>query len=320
MFDRSWLEEMDRARYEDPAGTLERLITRRLEVQPRYQALFFGVCGSTLRVLAGRSAKIEQQLNQAKIHIAFGLWIARKRSDGLAAADLLLRQSYVCADRGEVGAALIDAERANAIFERCRSRPGRGQSLVDQGRYLYYLERTDEAIEAFDQALALLPETAMKFVFTAHQSLGFCFLRTGEYRAALEHCRLAESMIPSRWFEGKLRWLEARVHEASSDLAAAEVSLGLVFEIFRKLHLGEAALAAVELIRIQILQGKANLASATCQQVTSLIIPLGANRVVAAALVELLRGELTLGRVQAVKIRIEEAREHREWHSLAIGS
>jgi hypothetical protein len=53
-----------------------------------------------------------------------------------------------------------------------------------------------------------------------------------------------------------------------------------------------------------------------------LVEPLSGNRVAAAAVAELLRvgaAGLGLRRVEAVRAKIEEARERRGWHSLAVG-
>ncbi len=316
----AWLRRLDQERYEDPQRVLKDLEGCRATVPPPHHALFLGVCGSTYRLLAGRSQRSEPCLKQAEVHIAFGRWIAAKRGDTSAEADLLLRSSYVVADRGDFRLALARAEQANALAERCQDTVGRGRSLFEQGKYLYYLERTPEAIPAYLAALRLFPASEQASVFSTHQNLGFCYQREKQHGKALAHARAAEELVPSPWFEAKLYWLQAHLHEDLEDLALAEMKLRRVAEIFSELHYGEAALATVELVRLQLLQGKAEEAGATVRGIVELIVPLGNNQVVAGAIVGLLRGNLTLSRVEAARSQIETAKECANWHSLAVGS
>ncbi len=315
----AWLKEMDRARYEDPERVLKDLEGRRATVPPPNQPLYFGVLGSTYRLLAGRSQRSEPCLKQAEVHIEFSRWIAKRRGDTSAEVDLHLRSSYVMADRGDFRLALARAEHANALSERCQDIVGRGRSLFEQGKNLYYLQRTPEAIQAYRAALRLLPESEQANVFSAHQALGLCFKRQKHHGKALEHAREAEKLTPSPWFEAKLCWLKAQLYEGLADLSQAETQFSRAAEIFSDLHYGEAALATVELVRIQVLQGKAEEAAATVRGIVELIVPLGNNQVVAGAIVGLLRGSLTLDSVENARSQIETARECPKWHSLEVG-
>ena len=317
--DKHWLMQLDQRRYEDPAGALGELQASAHQVPKKLSALFLGVCGSTYRILAGRSQRIEHRLRQAEDHIAFGRWIANRLRTPKAKADLDLRLSYVVADRGHYAKALAIAESANATSEREKDLPGRGKALADQGRYLYYLKRHQEATNAYTAALQLLPENETRYRFSSFHNLGFCYLSTGQPRIALKYSTLAEGLVPSRWFEAKLRWLQARICTALSDFDGAESYLSRTVEIFRQLHYGEAALASCELVRVQLLQSRPVDAWRTAAEIRPLVIRMSKNEVVAAAVVELLRGgqeALTLDLVEKVLSQVEKARERSEWRSL----
>ena len=320
--DRAWLERMDARRYEDPRGTIDRLLRRAAEVPPGLHAAFLGVCGSAYRIRSG-TGTIRSDLATASRFIRLGQYVARQRRDPLARADLLLRFAYVLADRGHLAEALLRAERANAIFDRAEDRVGRGRALVDQGRYLYYLDRPREAIAAFSAALQLLPDSERRNRFSAFQILGLCCRQIGQLEVALRYAVQAAPLAPGRWFEGRLRWLQAELHLDLGDLPAAEEHLRAVVEIFRQLHHGEAALASCDLVRVLLLRGQPAAAWATAAAVCDLIIPLGEHQMVTAALVELLRGgeaALTLERVEKAGGQIREARERQDWRSLRAGS
>ncbi|MCP3964688.1 MAG: tetratricopeptide repeat protein [bacterium] len=317
--DRAWLEHVDAMRYEAPGEALSLLLPQMSRVRPHLHPLFFGVCGSTYRILAGQSERVEPLLEQARQQILFGQWIAKKRSDPLALADLYQRYMYVELDSGALERALVCAERAAAIYDRNGNRPGRGKALVDQGLCLYYLGKPQEAITSTETALRLLPESERRNRFSAYQILGLCCLEVGEHQAAMEYTRFAERLVPSRSFEGKLRWLQARISLKLLDLDSAENYFLAAADIFFDLHLGEAALASCELARVQLLQGRLDDAWKSATLVRKLVVPLAPYPAVAAALADLLRGgraALTLALVNDVKRQIEEARERREWRSL----
>ena len=315
----SWLAELDQLRYEDPSEALAQLEGNAHRVPRELGPLFLGVCGSSYRTLAGRSTRPDQKLKKAEDHILFGQWVANRLGAPTARADLDLRLSYVVADRGDYAKALSIAERACGIFDRAGDATGRGKALADQGQYLIYLKRHQEAAHAYSIALRLIPAEEVRYRFSCFQALGLCSLRADAPEEALKFAELAGQQIPGRWFEAKLRWLQSKICLALSDLAEAERHAQSTTEIFFRLHYGEAALASCELVSIQLLQGRAEAAWDTAARARQLVLPLSENRVVAAAIAELLRGgqeALTLERVEKVRSAIEEARERRDWRSL----
>ncbi|MEM7587629.1 MAG: hypothetical protein AAF560_29855 [Acidobacteriota bacterium] len=314
----AWLRELDQARYEDPERVLSELEAARSRVPASHQPRYFGVYGSTHRMLAGRSQQSEPCLERAEELLRFGRWIAERRGDDSAFADLLLRSSYVLSDRGDYRQALVLAEQANALFERCQDRVGRGRALFEQGRFLFYLNRTAEAIEAYYAALRLLPTSEQSNLFSVHQGLGLCFQRQGQYQKALKHALRAEALVPSPWFEAKLYWLQAHIYRGLEKHYLAEQRLTRAADMLSALHYGEAALAAVELVQLQMLQGKTKAAGDTLRSIIGLVIPLGGNHEVAAAIVELMRDKLTLEAVETARRQIETAKECSQWHSLAV--
>ncbi len=319
--DRAWLDRIDQLRYEDPQTALDLLLPELDQVSPRLHPLYFGVYGSTWRNLAGRGAQIESGLSLAHQLIVFGQWIAAERGDSAAEANLELRLSYVLADRGSYAEALSRAEHANAIYEREGDVAGRGKALVDQGRYLYYLGRRHEALRAYSAALRLLPKREKSYRCSAYHASGVCHLDLGRPREALRYARLAEPLVPSPAFEARLRWFQAKIHAGLEEYPRAETCLVVAIDILRRLHYGDAALAAVELVKVQLLQRRSDAAWRTAVTVRELVIPLSRNRIVSAALLELLRGgraALTLRRVEAVRAQILKARERQDWCSLRV--
>ncbi len=320
---RAWLLHLDQLRYDQPRPALAKLRAARRDVPKRFQPLYLGVVGSTYRNLAGQSSRLHHRLLQAEEHINLGRWLAENNEAAVDVGNLDLRLSYVFADRGDYTKALSLAEHANAIFERALNITGRGKALSCQGQYLYYLNCLNQAIAANRAALKLLPASEGRGRFAAYQVSGLCYLALGQHDTALNYAKLAEPLVPSPWFEAKLRWLEAKIHKETKAFEAAEEQLARVVEIMSQLHYGEAALATVELVEVQLQQGHLDQARETVGTLRGLIIPLNSFRVVSSALIELLRDgqhKLTLARVSHIKERIEGAREHQVWRSLAVCS
>ena len=315
------LKELDQLRHDNPKAAIEKLLRHAEEIPHELHPLYLGVCGSTYRLLAGQSRNIEAGLKRADEHIALGLWLAVQDGDDSSAADLLLRRGYVAADRGSYSTALLFAERANAVYDRARARVGRGRALVDQGRYLFHLNRLPDATRSLSAALELLPESEQTNRFSAYQILGMCSVEAGRYRDALEFADRAAQLVPSRAFEGKLRWLQATICLELQDLEKAEEHLLQILEIFRRLHLGEAALAACELVKVQLLRGHFDAAWRTACATREILIPLGDNYpIVAASIGDLLRdgqAALDLKKVAEFRRQLDKARERRSWRSLA---
>lgn len=94
--------------------------------------------------------------------------------------------------------------------------------------------------------------------------------------------------------------------------------------MFRKIHHGEAALAAVELAQVLIEQGRLAEVAKFCRSLRPLLEPLRQNRILDAAMGALVRagayGPLSLDLVRQIKATIKaqasNARARRAWHAL----
>lgn len=116
-----------------------------------------------------------------------------------------------------------------------------------------------------------------------------------------------------------MRWLLAAIHIDLGQLGDAEENLIRLINLFSSLHLTETALATTDLVRVQLLRGKSGEAYETAKSMLRLLEPLRNNRIVSAAIADLLRGGeagLTLALVEQVKATLEAARERPEWRSL----
>ncbi len=312
----TYLDTLDQQRYQEP-GEVVRL-TRwavdhvELELLPR----LLGVAGSAWRLLI--------LLDEAECAIHTGIEIAQQRDDRAAVGNLLQRLSYVVADRGDHAEALRMSEQAAVIFLRCGDRLALGKSLVDQGIWLYYLDRPQEAIEAQKAALDQLPAGPSRNRCTALQCMGFAHQRLGDLDAALENVIAAQeaALGIEEWAKGKLMWLRARIHADLGQLDQAACHFREVVDVFHTLHYGETALATCELVRIQLLQERPTDAYLTATSMRALLEPLRHNRIISAAIGDLLRcgrAGLTLALVKRVKTRIEgERKQGQVWRSLRV--
>jgi len=318
----AWLKQADELRHKDPDAVLRMLLPRASEVKPRFHPMYLGVCGSAFRKRSGKG-DCRADLRTAGDYIRMGQHIAWRRGNALAEADLLIRQSYVFGDQGNYTAALRVAERSNALADRGQDKTLRGRSQVEQGRYLYYLNRFSEAEACYDIALKLLPDSEQRYRCATYHALGYCSLELGDPVTAIEYAKLAELLAPDdRSSRAKLMWFRASTLLTLERFEEAEELLTSVLNSLRSIHFGEAALASCDLVKVQILQGKLEEAWSTASSVRSLLIPVSQNELVSAGLAELLRGgraALDLRTVSRIRSKIDEAREHRLWHSLAAG-
>jgi tetratricopeptide (TPR) repeat protein len=311
---RDYLDSLDERRYEEP-WEVERLVLQDVDdVELPLLPRLLGVAGSALR-LAFRQDEAEHAIHA-------GIGIAREGKDALAVGDLLQRLSYVVADRGEHAEALRIAEKAAILYLRAGDRLGVAKALVDQGIWLYYLDRLREAITTFETALRDLPDCEKRNRFSALQVSGLCHQNLGEIEKALQYLKLAAELTPDKNAEGKLLWLRSSIHRDLGQLDEAMRHLVRTVEIFRDLHHGEAALATCDLARIQLLRGWPADAWRTATTTRALLEPLRHNKIISAALGDLLRcgqAGLTLALVEQVRARIEsERRRRRGWQLLRV--
>ncbi|MEE8522714.1 MAG: hypothetical protein V3T72_02185 [Thermoanaerobaculia bacterium] len=120
--------------------------------------------------------------------------------------------------------------------------------------------------------------------------------------------------------------MQALIARKRGQLGESERSLRQALDIFRGIHLGEAALAGVELVQVILEQGKPGEARQVCESLHPLLEPLERNPIIAAAVGELLAasfsGSLALNLVKRIKARIKDAAEdaaaRRQWRALAV--
>jgi len=348
---RPYLDELDRLRYRDPRRVVELAEGVVEHVAPELLPRLLGIAGSAYRILL--------ELDHAEHAIVAGLELARECSDAecsdaecsdaecsdaecsdaecsdtecsdaecsdaTACGELMQRLAYVAAERGDVAEALQLTREATIPYLEAGDLAGVGRCFVDLGRWLFDLGRTREAVRQQEAALGYLPAAERRNRFTAHQCLGLYHLQLGHPGRAREHAAAAAELVAELgdWPRAKLLWLRASIDVELGELERAEAALAEAVEIFRRIHHGETALVTIDRVRLQLLRGRPDEAHETARTMLRLVEPLSGNRVVAAAVAELLRvgaAGLELRRVEAVRVKIEEARERRGWRSLAVG-
>ncbi len=309
-----YLELLDKERYEKAEWVTQQALWAVNHIKLPLLPRLLGVAGSTYRM--------QFLLREACHTLLAGLTLARERHNPLAEANLLQRLAYVVADDGDHAQALRLAEESAWRFLRHGDRAGMGTALVDQGMWLYYLDRSAEAIEVQKMALEMLPKTMLRSRCTAFQGLALYYRRQGDLPQAMEYASRAGEMAQGlpRWLSSRLAWLQGEISEEMGDLGAAETVLSEVVEVFHELHLAEAAVATCDLARIQLLQGRPTAAYETTRSMLVLLEPLRHERIVSAAIAELIREGrqgLTLALVEQVKARIQALRKDPEaWAAL----
>lgn len=306
-----FLDSLDRQRYQEPAKAVSLALWAVDHVELSLLPRLLGIAGSASRLLI--------QLNEAEHAIHAGIEMAERTNDRSALGNLLQRLSYVVADCGDRVEALKLAESAALVFLRLGDWEGLAKATVEQGIWLYYLKRFEESIEAHKSALDLLPENCSRYRCTIHQYLGLNCRELHHPRQAMEHLTDAESVAAAaeieEWAQSKLTWLRARIHADLGELDQAASLFAAVVETFRDLHPGEAALATCELVRIQILRKQPEEAYLAATSMRVLIEPLRHNKIISAAIADLLRcsqAGLTLALVKQVQARIESERKHHQ--------
>ncbi len=310
-----YLEELDKLRYREPRETVRQAASIVNHVQLDLLPLLLGIAGSAYR-------RWNVQLDAAEHSILAGIRICHARSVGeKSVAQLLLRLAYVQADRGEHASALRIAEKSMTLSMRVGDHEGFLRALVNQGSWLSYLGQYQDAVAALEVALRWLPEHQERHVFSALQILGVCHRELGEVKKALGFVQEAEK-LPSAtedWARDRLVWLRANI---CADLGQLEESSRLLYEVlesFSKINLGEMALVACDLVRVEILRGAFAEAFKVAQRLLRLVEPLRHNRVIGAAIADLLRnGErgLTLALIRKVRSRLESELRKKEAASL----
>ncbi|MEM6456236.1 MAG: tetratricopeptide repeat protein [Acidobacteriota bacterium] len=309
-----FLNTLDQRKYEQPAEVLEQAHWAIDHVELALVPRVLGVAGAAWRLLI--------QLDSAMHAIQAGIEIARQADNRVELGRLLRRLAYVTADRGDRNEALQISEKAGTILLRCGETLAFGETLVDQGTWLYYLSRYRDAINTFDLALERIPPRSSRSYRQGLQVAGLCFQALGDTKAALACVLRAEQDMRETNLgdKGKLLWLRARILLDIGKVNQAVEVFARVIEIFRELHHGEAAIATCEMVRAQLTAGQYREAYETAASMRALVEPLSKNKIISSAIADLLRfgqAGLTLTLVEQVITQIQSERENRQrWRLL----
>lgn len=184
-----FLDTLDQQRYQEPAEVLSLALWAIDHIEKALLPKLLGVAGSALRLMI--------LLDEAQHTICVGIRIAQHQGDRAAVGKLLQRLSYVIADQGDHREALRLSERVALVFLRCGETSALGKALVDQGVWLYYLNRFEESIETHRAALSQLPTDSARNRCTAYQCLGSSYREQGNPQEALRYVKEAESIAES---------------------------------------------------------------------------------------------------------------------------
>jgi tetratricopeptide (TPR) repeat protein len=306
------LRTLDALRDDDPGLAVRRAKAALKGAEPERLPRLLAVYGSARRAQA--------RLDEAREAQLAALELAELSGDRVVAADALQRLGVVCAYEGNFHLALLCAKEAGYEHQLTGNLRGEGRSWVDQGESYFYLGQLDRAIAAFERALACLPEDEVRHRFNAYQMQAILYQRQEDLHEALRYVSFAEELGPAvgKGLFGRLIWTKAEIASALADHAQAERCYAEALEIYRTLSPIDGALAAVELARTQLLQGKVEAAYETAKAMSSLLRPLEKNRIVGAVLAQLSRiafaGRGISARMleqAAQKIREERARHER---------
>ncbi len=315
----TYLATLDRQRYHEPLKVVEQTLWAMDHVELALLPRLLGVAGSTLRLLI--------KLDEADHAIHAGLEIAQRHRNRAEVANMLQRLSYVVADQGERARALRISERAALAYLRIGDRNGVAEATVDQGIWLHLLARFEESIETHKAALDQLRTDSARNRFAAFQYLGLNSRELGLPQAAMQYVKKAESVAVAgeieEWATSNLSWHRALLHIDLGELDQASRLLSGVVETFRELHPGKAALATCDLVRVRLLQKQPEDAYMATLSMRALLEPLRYNRLISAAIGDLLRcgqASLTHALVEGVKSRIEDERQRdqKTWQAMRL--
>lgn len=314
----SFLDALDQERHEDPKSMLRSTDVAVRRVALAHLPRLCGIVGSAHRLLL--------DLDAAEHWMYLGLHQAARAKNWVCLGNLFRRYSYLRNEQTETEQALAAAEKGTQLLLRAGDELGAAKGWVEQGIWLQFLGRNDEAIHLLAWALNELPESAKLYRCSAHQTLARAYQVEGDLAnatacilAAVEH---GESL--GAWDRAKLHWLAARIRaDAGQHLEAAGTMWGVV-DVLMARHPGEAALAFCDLVGMQLHQGLYAEAHATARSTMALLEPLSNNPLVSNALGDLIRSSeegLTLARVESIAARIEEERRQRHrWRQLQLCS
>lgn len=314
----SFLEALDDQRYHQPAEVVQMAESALPLVETSQVPRLLGILGSAYRV--------RLRLQEAAHIFSGAIGIAQLQNNQREVGNLLRRFSYVEQDHGHYAQALAMTERATLILFRENDQLGLAKAAVEQGLCHYYLGGHEDAAKCFDAALERLPTTASRYRCAALQTLGLIQEGLGDFKAALSSLERAErsSGKLGRRHQAKLRWLNARIQAQIGETGLAIEILWQVIETFHSEHFGEAALATCDLVQVQLRRGDLASAYLTASSMRALLEPLRHNKIISAAIAQLLRADkdgLSMALVARIRDEIEAQRKDlAAWSSLAASA
>lgn len=302
------LRELDQQRRDSPKESLQGVASSLDRAAVDQLPMLLGIAGSAWRHMF--------QLDKARHALNSGLQMAEELRDSSLTADVLQRLGYVVADSGEYANAWRLARRATEIYTQTADFEGIGRSFVDQGIWLFYLDRVEEAIAAQEAALRYLPASAMENRCAAMQNLGLYYRQRGATQRAAEYAEQARALDEALdpFSRARLIWLQGQIEVDQGNLESAERFLGQAATGLMSLHPADAALVTTELVHLQLRRGHPERAYKTAGTMISLVEPLSRHPHISAAIIELLRCCLSgrglgLSLVVDVETRLRKERE-----------
>lgn len=304
----SELQHLEELRRSEPRETILQINICLEHADGEQLARLLGIAGSAWRHLF--------DLDKAQHALSSALQLAERLDNPSLTGDFLQRLSYVVADAGEHVNAWRLARRATDTYTGAADFEGIGRSFVDQGIWLFYLDRTEEAIAAQQAALRYLPLEAEENRCAALQALGLCHRQQGRLDEAATYAeqarRLERSLDP--FGRARLIWLQGQIATDQERYLEAEAFLSEAAGSLMSLHPGDAALVTTELVHLQLRCGHNERAYETASSMISLVETLNRQPMISAAIIELLRcclngRGLTLSLVAEVKNRLSKERE-----------
>ena len=253
-----------------------------------------------------------------------GIRMAKQRNDLAELGKQQCLLSYIVANLGDLDEALNIAERAFFSSLKAGKREAAGGALVAEGTWLFYLNQLPEALEVLEYAERFLPAKSSRERLAAVQISGLVYQKLGDLSMALKKLEEAEAVMLDKypWDEAKLLWLRARIYADDEQHATSVECYQGVVEFFLEHHLGEAALATCELVRVQLQIDRAVDAYATAEKMRALVEPLRHNKIISAAIADLLRSGqkgLTLALVDRLIAKLKSERQSKQnWFALRI--
>lgn len=287
----SLLQELDHTRRTDPTSTLRHLETHWQDASLGQLPRLLGIAGSTWRHLF--------QLDKAHHALHHAWQMARELHDRALEADLLQRLGYVLADGGEHGVALRLARQAGELYLQLADLEGIGRAFVDQGTWLFYLDRGAEAIQVLDTALLYLPPQSQENRCAALHNLSLSHRQLGQLQRASDYAGQARALEKALDASGRARliWLQGRLAGDLGQLDEAQALLAQAAGRLVDLHPADGALATIEQVHILLRQGHNDQAFEIAKSMIRLVEPLKDRPMISAALAELLRCCLSGGRL-----------------------